>query len=62
MKIGIIGSMQFTDKMLEVRDRLNQMDHEAFLTDLHKSMVGKDEEEIEVMRPIVISGDLIKIK
>lgn len=50
MKIGIIGSMQFTQKMLEIRDQLNQIGHEAFLTDLHKSMVGKDAEEIEKIK------------
>jgi len=47
MKIGIIGSMQFTDKMLEVKNKLQQLEHEAFLTDLHKSMIGKNDEEIE---------------
>ena len=50
MKIGIIGSMQFTDKMLEVMAKLNEMGHEAFLTDLHKSMVGKNELEIEKIK------------
>lgn len=50
MKIGIIGSMQFTDKMLEVREELNKLGHEAFVTDLHKSMVGKSAEEIEEIK------------
>jgi len=50
MKIGIIGSMQFTDKMLEMCEALNQMGHEAFLTDLHKSMIGKDADEIEKIK------------
>lgn len=27
MKIGIIGSMQFTDKMIQTRDKLNKMGH-----------------------------------
>ncbi len=35
MKIGIIGSMQFTDKMLEVKEKLRELDHDAFITDLH---------------------------
>ena len=47
MKIGIIGSMQFTDKMVEIRDQLIQMGHDAFITDLHKSMIGKNADEIE---------------
>ena len=50
MKIGIIGSMQFTDKMLEVKDELQALGHEAFLTDLHKDMVGKTDEEIEEIK------------
>lgn len=47
MKIGIIGSMQFTGKMLEIREKLKKMGHQAFVTDLHKAMVGKDDAEIE---------------
>lgn len=39
--------MQFTDKMLEVNEKLQQLGHNAFLTDLHKSMIGKNDEEIE---------------
>lgn len=50
MRIGIIGSMQFTDRMLEVRERLRGMGHDAFLTDLHKPMVGKTAEEIEKIK------------
>jgi hypothetical protein len=50
MKIGIIGSMQFTDKMVEYRDKLCALGHDAFITDLHKSMVGKSDEEIEKIK------------
>lgn len=50
MKIGIIGSMQFTDQMIEYRDKLGALGHEAFITDLHKSMVGKSHEEIEAIK------------
>jgi len=50
MKIGIIGSMQFTEKMLEVRDRLNKMGHRAFVTDLHAALVGKSDEEKEAIK------------
>lgn len=50
MKIGIIGSMQFTDKMLIIRDELNAMGHNAFITDLHKTMIGKNDEEIEKIK------------
>ena len=50
MKIGIIGSMQFNDKMLEVKDKLWELGHDAFVTDLHKAMVGKTDEEIEKIK------------
>lgn len=50
MRIGIIGSMQFTDKILEVRDKLRELGHDAFVTDLHKDMVGKTDEEIEQIK------------
>ncbi len=50
MKIGIIGSMQFTDRMLEVRKKLWELGHDAFITDLHKAMVGKTSAEIEKIK------------
>jgi len=50
MRIGIIGSMQFTEKMLEVRDKLISMGHDAFITDLHKPLIGKTDEEIETIK------------
>ena len=50
MRIGIIGSMQFTDKMIEYRDKLEKLGHAAFITDLHKSMIGKSDEEIEKIK------------
>lgn len=50
MKIGIIGSMQFTNRMLEVKKELHELGHEAFVTDLHKAMIGKDENEIEEIK------------
>jgi len=42
--------MQFTDKMLEVRNKLQKLGHDAFITDLHKTMIGKSEEEIEKIK------------
>ena len=50
MKIGIVGSMQFVDKMIEIKNELNKMGHKAFLTDLHKSMIGKNDSEIEKIK------------
>ena len=50
MKIGIIGSMQYTEKMLETRDALIKLGHKAFVTDLHKALVGKTDEEKEKIK------------
>ena len=50
MRIGIIGSMQFVEKMLETRDKLKELGHDAFITDLHKAMIGKNEDEIEEIK------------
>jgi hypothetical protein len=47
MKIGVSGSMQFTEAMLEVRDKLRKLGHDAFVTDLHKAFIGKADEEKE---------------
>ena len=50
MKIGIIGSMQFTDKMLSAQAKLKELGHDAFLSDLHKAMIGKTSAEIEEIK------------
>lgn len=47
MRIGIIGSMQFTEKMIEARDELVRLGRDAFLTNLHQSLIGKSDEEKE---------------
>jgi hypothetical protein len=39
--------MQFTEKMLEARDQLIALGHDAFLTDLHKPFISKTDEEKE---------------
>lgn len=50
MKIGIIGSMQYTEKMMELRAKLNGMGHVAFLSDLHDAFIGKTDEEKEIIK------------
>ena len=42
--------MQFTDKMMEVQKRLNEMGHEAFVSSFGPSYVGKTAEEIERLK------------
>ncbi len=50
MIIGIIGSMQYTEQMLKVRDELIAMGHDAYLTDLHEGFIGKTDEEKEELK------------
>ncbi|MDO8495439.1 MAG: hypothetical protein Q7S32_02870 [bacterium] len=50
MKIGIIGSMQYTEKMLEARDELIKRGHDAFVTNLASPFIGKTDEEKEKIK------------
>jgi len=50
MKIGIIGSMQYTEQMMGYKEKLNKLGHHAFLTDLHKPFIGKSDEEKEEIK------------
>lgn len=50
MRIGVIGSMQHTERMLEIRDQLIALGHDAFVTDLHKPFIGKSDEEKEKIK------------
>ena len=50
MKIGIIGSMQFTEEMIKVKEELISLGHEAYLTDLHTPFIGKSWDEIEKIK------------
>ena len=50
MRIGIIGSMQYTEKMVEVRDKLISLGHDAFMTKLHEPFIGKSDSEIEAIK------------
>jgi hypothetical protein len=50
MKIGIIGSMQFTEKMISARDELIKLGHDAFVTNLADPFIGKTDEEKEAIK------------
>ena len=51
MKIGVIGSMQFTEKMIDLRDQLIAKGYDAFVTSLATPFIGKtDEEKEEIIR------------
>lgn len=47
MRIGIIGSMHYTERMIEVRDMLISMGHDAYLSELSAPFIGKSDEEKE---------------
>lgn len=42
--------MQFTEKLLEVRDQLNNMSHDAFVTGFAPAFIGKSDEEKEKIK------------
>lgn len=42
--------MQFTERMLEIKDKLTAIGHEAFLTDLYEPFMGKSDEEKEKIK------------
>ncbi|OGY25977.1 MAG: hypothetical protein A2Z24_02565 [Candidatus Woykebacteria bacterium RBG_16_44_10] len=50
MKIGVIGSMQFTEKMIEIRDQLIALDHDAFVTTFATPLIGKTDTEKEKIK------------
>jgi hypothetical protein len=50
MKIGVAGSMQFTEKMIDLCDQLERMGHTAFMSKFAPLFVGKTDEEKEVIK------------
>ncbi len=47
MRIGIAGSMHYTEKLLEARDKLISLGHDAFTSGLTAPFIGKSDEEKE---------------
>jgi hypothetical protein len=45
MRIGVIGSMQYTEAMLAVRDQLVALGHQAYITSFAPHFVGKTDQE-----------------
>ncbi len=50
MRVGVVGSMQFTERMMEIRDQLIAMGHDAFMTNLADPFIGKDDNEKEKIK------------
>ena len=50
MKIGVIGSMHCTERMIAARDELIKAGHNAFVTSLANPFIGKNDEEKEQIK------------
>jgi len=50
MRIGVVGSMQYTEKMIGLRDKLIKQGHDAFVTNLATPFIGKTDEEKEAIK------------
>lgn len=50
MKIGVAGSMQFTERMMELCEQLEAMGHKAFMSKFGPYFVGKTDEEKEKIK------------
>lgn len=50
MKIGVAGSMQHTEKMMELCDQLRAMGHIVFMSKFGDAYVGKTDDEKEELK------------
>ncbi|HTH72204.1 MAG TPA: hypothetical protein VL737_02465 [Candidatus Pristimantibacillus sp.] len=50
MKIGIAGSMQFTEEMFQTCEALEKLGHTTFMSMFGSRYVGKSPEEIETLK------------
>ena len=46
----MVGSMQHTEKMLDLKDKLEKLGHQVFVSKFAQSMVGKSDGEKEKMK------------
>jgi hypothetical protein len=47
MRIGVAGSMQYTEKMMEICAELRKLGHDVYMSQFADSYVGKSDEEKE---------------
>ena len=50
MKIGVAGSMQFTEQMISICDQLRKLGHEPFMSRFGDAYVGKSNDEKEALK------------
>jgi len=50
MKIGVAGSMQYTERMIELCEQLEVLGHQVFMSKFGPAYVGKNDEEKEKLK------------
>lgn len=50
MKIGVAGSMQFTEQMMQVCSELEKLGHTTFMSKFKDHYIGKTDDEKEVQK------------
>lgn len=50
MKIGVAGSMQYTEKMIDIYDQLKALGHEVFMSKFGDQYVGKTDDKKEALK------------
>lgn len=50
MKIGVAGSMQYTEKMIEIVKQLEAMGHQVFTSKFADEYIGKSDNEKETLK------------
>lgn len=50
MRIGIIASMHLAEQMLDVREKLRSMGHDAYCTGFTESFIGKTDDEKQSLK------------
>jgi len=50
MKIGVAGSMQYTERMIDLCEQLKKMGHTSFMSKFGDAYVGKSDDEKEKLK------------
>jgi hypothetical protein len=50
MRIGVAGSMQYTERLMDLCDQLEKLGHDAFMSKFGPKFVGKTDEEKEEIK------------
>lgn len=51
MRIGVVGSMQYTEKMMEICEDFRKYGHDPFVSKFAAAFVGKVDDEKEKIKP-----------